>query len=435
MAKRTVWFSGLVRKATKVTGRFFAIVRLFVLLLAVVLLQKAFDAYGPIRALERYGYDALQWGLTLISDDVPERLVVIDMSDLQPQNDITPRDPLEKLLNALKAAHAKAVGIDVDFSPQDNQFIDAGDPQFFDRCRNLGIPVFLGVVRMARAGRDAWLGRPQYADLAASILIPRDAATITEKSMPGPYPLYFSKPDAPPSSTASRTDDLASMAFKLASRSSHRNANLLADASRWSSISDLVAERSIDDAHRVVEFALDYHFVDYIARTAIRPKWDDGPLLDATGAQAVQGSFVLVGDVHSSSVDDTFDAPGRSDRISGVLVHATAAMTLLRPLRVFKPWMKNVLDAVCLAAALTFLHEWSKRRTRHRRSGPPRRRLILSREQMGKILIVASIAIAVASFVLFLGILWFDWLAFMVVGAVDAVFEKATEVVAEAEPV
>jgi len=65
--------------------------------------------------------------------DRPANVVIVDISDLQPVDGITPRASLEELVVALRKAGAEAVTIDIDFSPDHNMFVGQNDPDVFER--------------------------------------------------------------------------------------------------------------------------------------------------------------------------------------------------------------------------------------------------------------------------------------------------------------
>ena len=402
---------------------------MFVSLVLLLALQRGAEALTPFGEIERLGYDALQYGLTRLpfaGADV-QRVVVVDISGLPPADGVTPRKPLEALITRLADAHPKAVGVDVDFSAEDTrEFVTAADPSFFDTCLRLGVPVFLGVQRRAGRGRDDWLGRSEYAKLAASIVIPRDAADVSEHGVPGPYPLVVPRLDVRTAREAGHGDDLPSMANALAVASG-RVVQPTGDG-QPSRILQRISQRRLDETHDIDEFAIDYHFVDSVQRIA--PNWDT-LALSAEDKTKVAGSLVLLGDVDKASDEDRFARPGTTGTVPGVLVHAAAAMTLLRPLYVFTPQMRAFADIACVAAVLTMLHRRARRKTRHHRSKSATRR-IFSSERLATMMKLLVFATVIAGIVLIVRILWFEWITAIVFAALHATFEKGTEEIAEA---
>lgn len=82
----------------------------------------------------------------------------------------TSRRQLLELLEIIAKERPKAIAIDIDFSTNGASWQTHDDVYFFDQCLDLnrrGIHVFLGVNRTRTGEPNAWLGLPQYADLAA----------------------------------------------------------------------------------------------------------------------------------------------------------------------------------------------------------------------------------------------------------------------------
>ena len=149
------------------------------------------------------GYRLIQHRLSsTLSEPLP--VTVVDISDLEPElvpgtnSKVTPRPELQRMLGLIGDQGPSTIAIDIDFSPDENGWIDpVHDPQFFEACLNLKssgdryIPVYLGVNRAEVLGPESWLGNERYEPLAASMIIPRDARKmITELQVPGsPKPL------------------------------------------------------------------------------------------------------------------------------------------------------------------------------------------------------------------------------------------------------
>src|SRR5207248_1354889 len=95
------------------------------LLIAFVLaLKLAVEQTALGKQLELAGYNLLQ--LRLSAERVP--VTVVDTSDLKPQTyniagqtgTATPREPLRKMIEAITEQKPKAIGVDIDFSPDEN---------------------------------------------------------------------------------------------------------------------------------------------------------------------------------------------------------------------------------------------------------------------------------------------------------------------------
>src|SRR2546423_11402677 len=114
-------------------------------------------------------------------------VAIVDVTDLPRESDsgvseggsAVSRPALLGLMSELIAKtepKPKAIGVDVDFSPDDNgNPITARDYAFFRDClavsRASGVPIFLGVHRHAGDRPNKWLGSPEAAELAAGIAV------------------------------------------------------------------------------------------------------------------------------------------------------------------------------------------------------------------------------------------------------------------------
>jgi hypothetical protein len=136
-------------------------------------------------------------------------VVFADISDLQPIDGLTPRASLEELVLALQNARhrdaparrcrAKAVAVDIDFSPDHNVVVGQTDPEVFERWRQSQTPVILGAERSAGGSPEAWLGKREFARLAGGIVVPYEAGTLSEHTaLPGRYRVSIPRLDPNP---------------------------------------------------------------------------------------------------------------------------------------------------------------------------------------------------------------------------------------------
>lgn len=273
----------------------------------------------------------------LVSGRLPARLpvVVLDIEDVRPDtNNATDRVVLAKLMTELASADVKGIGIDVDFSPDDNGFISRNDPGFFCFCRDLRdstgahVPVRLGVHRRAAGASFQWLGGENFKDLAASIVMPKN-------------------PRVQPAEITS-AETLPSLSFALDDAVGHEDGATRSRALAWvtSPFATQWLTRQVASAGAVVEFAVDYSAVDlleegrlFVKNTADYPNTlftcdaheiPEGPaLLSAGEKDRVRGRIALIG-IGRPVGADRFDVPGFSDDTerAGIYRHASALVTL-----------------------------------------------------------------------------------------------------------
>jgi len=93
--------------------------------------------------------------------------VVVDLAGLHPdKKQPTDRRWLDMVIDELRRAGARAIGIDLAFDE-----LNGADFQYLDKWKSYG-NVRIGIYRRAVEKREAWLGRPEFADLAAGIALP-----------------------------------------------------------------------------------------------------------------------------------------------------------------------------------------------------------------------------------------------------------------------
>jgi hypothetical protein len=138
------------------------------------------------RQMQLMTYNLLQ--LRLESTDRPD-VVVVDIRRLEtegpPGRRITPRKPLLDLVTAIAEHEPRAIGLDIDMSPDEQGYMDGlYDPFYFreflriwaQRC----VPVFVGVHRTRGEDPEVWLGNEEFAPLAAAIVIPFDTRKMMQ---------------------------------------------------------------------------------------------------------------------------------------------------------------------------------------------------------------------------------------------------------------
>jgi len=280
---------------------------------------------------------------TFPSMDLP--VVVLDISEMPTEDDTDPHPPhphisrseLLKYIDALRSLNPKprAIGIDVDFSQENHQWIAPGDPEFFNQCLrdSSEVPIFLGVGRGVALGPDEWLGSKEYQSLAASILIPREGRSMFESITLG--------------------ERLDSMSTKLASRLDAPQKPALP---RWS------LEQVQDKSSKYFSyntFLIDYSPIETLERERVNVT-DPRTIRDES--YRFSNKAVLFGRATYGEALDTFSVPGNIDNrpTPGVLVHAAAVYSKCFPLYEFKGWAELLLDVVLVGVGLivVWLSTW-----------------------------------------------------------------------------
>lgn len=305
------------------------------LVIALVLAVKlAVERTALGKQLELACYNLLQ--LQLSTEPAP--VTVVDTSDLKPEDyDIdgqvgtaTPREPLRKMLAAITEHKPKAIGIDIDLSPDEYGYIHPNDPDFFEFCldmrRQRGVPIFLGIYRTMGEPPAKWLGDAKYEELAASILIPNDTKRmlseikIESEQRPGGSAAKSSKAMSVVLSDAYRRglDDSPGWLQKV-------HGSVLEGLHRLGFI-EKVSEKPLGSGLTVADFLVDYSNINSIdtVRTL-----DPVVLRDRSQRGRFEGKVVLLG--ASDSAKDLFPVPGHGNKLyPGVLLHASAVNTLIK---------------------------------------------------------------------------------------------------------
>jgi len=381
------------------------------LFLALIAVMRLAETQTSKHWLETQTYSVAQWVLGLFSH--ADGVVVIDIADLPPEKGVTPRQALLDLMSRLQVAGASAIGVDIDFSPENNLFVAPDDPRFFSDCLSFQtrfkIPVYLGVARTAGNGREAWLGRREFAPLAAGIVIPDASGTVSDGGAPGPYPLFIPRLDDTLRLEAeSSGTKLLSMAMALASVV---KADIEHELTTPGRISEPAVERAVIKGVSVPEFPVNYGFIRQLQQASI-PSKEVGPGKLPVGPRG-EGPIVLIGDLKGSSRSDVFTTRGSAASASGVLIHASATLTLMRtPLSVLNEWARGGLELALLLGIGAAM-------------GKPRKRLTPKQWQWIRRGLAAAVAITVLG-LFYAGILWLDWLAVLLVAVIHS-FLKRTE--------
>jgi len=284
---------------------------LFIALLAGVKVIVEHTSLGE--TIEESGYDWLQRRLAS-SDPVP--VVVVDITDLEPQEFnvngqigvATPRKTLQGLIAAATEQKARAIGVDIDFSPDTSGYIWPGDPQFFDFCLQNKVPVFLGISRTESLTPDKWLGSDDFQPLAASMIVPSGDT----RKMP-----KWIRVDK----DAARGPTLGAALAGGFQRSESSLANWL---HRYQLV-DQVSERELGQGVEVGEFPVDYSPLKSLIDKTLKTT---NPIVIKDQGHLLRDKIVLFGRGKLSNDADRFTVESFEQQVPGVYIHACAAYTL-----------------------------------------------------------------------------------------------------------
>jgi hypothetical protein len=310
------------------------------LFIAVILMVKfAFEQTSFGERLSLKSHDLLH--RPLLHGDTP--VSIVDMRDLKPaefnvggRNGIaTPREPLRRMIEAIAEARPKAIGVLIDFSPDEEGYIHPRDPEFFQFCLDLrrqrGVPVFLGVHRTLAGPPAGWLGVEEYESLAANMLIPKDSRKmLSEIRLGGEGDPW----DSRPSGAGSMSSKSMSVALAYAYNRQTGGApgqprtwlGAVVEGLRRFGFVETISEKSIEPGLEVSEFSPDFSLLDSIQ--AVRTV---APAVLRYEARQFEGRVVLIGSGSLDSEQNLFEVPGRDRKYPAIFVHASAVYTLINP--------------------------------------------------------------------------------------------------------
>jgi hypothetical protein len=289
------------------------------------------------KQLQLMSYNLLQ--LQLSSEHIP--VTIVDISDLEPQDfslegrtgRATPREPLREMIAAIAEQQPMAIGVDIDFSPDENGFVHPHDPDFFQFCLDIqeetGIPVFLGIVRTVGGSPASWLGNEKYQGLAANIIIPRDSRRMVH--------LITMSEELPPGGVLNQSMPSRAMSLALAAaygREARETSGWLRRIHAFSIgwLTRLAAIEKVSERRLGPGLAVEDFLVDFSPLESIEPLRTINPtiLRDASQRKRFEGKVVLLGDATLGKATDTFLVPGRQDPYPGIFLHASAAYTVIK---------------------------------------------------------------------------------------------------------
>lgn len=292
------------------------------------------------------GYEVLHSFLTNYSPNDDPRVIVLDISDLNPNpRDPTPNDRLREIVSALLESGAKAIAIDINFAtrPETGARAD-NDPDFFEflHAQNKkGAHVFVGVGKFG-VKPEEWLGMDEDKDLAADMTIMDEDTT-----------------EVPAWLQCGENTRLYSISMALANAS-----GIHPQPPRWlrgvlanyDDPENLQEEIQTDSAGNKVLCRRAFTLVNYAKLELVQKlslqTIDTASILrakDVEGNNKFQNKLVLVGPAQRDAAPDKYFVLGREQNkpvVAGIYLHALATNTLVSdPVYEFKHWFTILLDA------------------------------------------------------------------------------------------
>ena len=366
-----------------------------------------FDQTDPGRRFESYSYETLQSSLPYSThrDNMP--VIVVDISKLEGDKDDkpTPRDKLTELIDAIAKENSRAIAIDIDFSlREDNNWQDYNDPDFFDHCLKLkeaGLPVFLGVERGAESEPKAWLGIEKYKSLAASMRFDSPDANRVQ---------LWLKPEGTTEIIPSISLALANTYEKGIPQPPQLFAPMLVKIEDY--------EQRVDQAN-ASRFTYATTLVNYSMLDAI-----ESQSLAATSHYTIddndwrfQDKLVLIGRLNWTN--KLIRVIGRSSDAPGVLLDAAATYSLIKsPLFEFTTKARVLIDIVLSLLVLSLV---TLARFRNRKNA------LYDWRGTQWLLVLAMVTVVFVGGIILVrstGIIWFDFLAVIIVLLFHPVVEK-----------
>lgn len=336
-------------------------------------------------------------------------VTILDISHLvdskhgsQTEASPTSRQELHTLLEAIAKQQPLAIGIDVDFSPKATGWVTAEDPEFFEYCTSLPVPVVLGSFRGIREPQAGWLGAPQFAPLAGGLWLPESGSRRL------PISFFADHADEPPMpSLGAALAKAAAPALRLDEHPLH--AFLEIQSSR-----PYVAEPS-GRPLRLQEVMVDYSFVHQMYREAML---EVSPQEIAKNEAKIRNRVVLLGVVDGGK-GDLFPIPGEAKNLKGVFLHAALASSLLaHPLYEFKHSVRIALDIILSLFIILFVFYASNQRrasTTHKQTRPVKTDTPVydSHHELEAAVIartVLAVLLAGVAFVVLFRVIWLDFI-------------------------
>jgi CHASE2 domain-containing sensor protein len=298
--------------------------------------------------IERVGYEVLQGRLSNAKMPVMAVTVVDTSGILTHPEAPTSRETIRQALEAIGGQRPKAIGVDIDYSPDELGYQFPHDPEFFNACLDIekrtGVPIFLGVGRSVLKPASQWLGDAKYQSLAANILIPIDSMQMvhTLESVPSMS---------------------AALAAAYRARPPYsRPTSAIESLKRWGLLEN-ISTKTLTSGLSLREFWVDYSPLALLRETAVLTT-DPQYLAHEASRRNFEDRVVIFGDLRAQ-IPDRFSVRGEEQ--PGVLLHACATNTQITgPLYVVTPRGRQHIDVACVLvvlASITLIRWMYERRT------------------------------------------------------------------------
>jgi len=312
------------------------------------------------KQFEEMAYDILQNRLTSSVPPTNPGVIVVDISSIPMRaahslesQSVTDRKPLGYLVDSLAnmANPPRAIGLDVDFSPDVHGYADADDQVLFEALLldNAKIPVRVGVHDSLTLGKDRWLNDPKYIDLASCVMVPNPESVQTSWYMPEWLDVKYS---TAPQDLPGRCSAMAVALVNLVAKPVPWGFGWLAESTHRDA-----SEKGLVDVPR---FLVDYSELNNLeSQRIVVPQInsaDDAAkfISDLDTSKRLAGQIVLLGRI--ANAGDIFIIPGRPVKpYPGVYLHASAVYTLLQDRPLYRLKFLGVLLLDALFSVLVFI--------------------------------------------------------------------------------
>jgi CHASE2 domain-containing sensor protein len=309
---------------------------LFTLVLLVI--KSGIEHLYIVELIEQSMYIYLQHHLR--PEGIPNPpITIVDIGDMQPNfpkrchkevDAVLPREKLLEMIAIIEKNGAVAIGIDIDFAPDDCGYSDVNDPKFLQTLLDFSSshPIFLGNARTAGEAPDHWLGAEEYESLAANTLVPKDTREMN---------IWFRKESV---SNENRSMGAALAQAYLKFQESQEKKGIvdlpwyLRRFVRKFWLEEEKCRRFWTKKDNCEPFVARHFLVNYVSVDTLRDPqhWiaarDASELVEHSGL--FSGRIVLIGEGAHSRTPDDFTVLGLADPLPGVYIHSSAANTLIQ---------------------------------------------------------------------------------------------------------